>query len=216
MKFAVVVLLLVIVVCAHGQSSAKGATGVKGAQGSGNLSPSDIAEIQNGLTLIVGPRLSKLLTNVFVLLANGLTAGLPLKGVAHLVVQLMLKVLAANGIAEQVATGFNSDPRTKSNYQSDGKPKNLPPAEQQRLIDILKRTFGVYLATYMVRVVNNLFNGLLAKIPLKQPLSALINLTDKLLDPQGLIGTIVGQKGLGKPISQIFGEPGDILGLIDL
>lgn len=205
MKFAIVAIVLLATVVGVYSQAAKAAVNPK------NLTPKEIAEIQAVLTKIVGPKLSKTVTKLIVSLANGILGGVPLKGVLRSVVQLLVKLLKSHGILAKLLGGGNSNAAGGGAKGANGQLKNLTPADQQRLIAILSRTLGPYTASYIVKLVATLVDGLLGKIPLHSILHSVTGLVEKTLNAKGLLGKLLGRKGLGGPISKLLGATGSIL-----
>lgn len=213
MKFAIVVLLLATVVGVYSQGGALGQV-AKGAGGKGapkNLSQKDIVEIFAVLTKVLGPKLAGLVTKLLVSLANNVLRGVPIQSLLHGVTQLVTKLLKPGGILTKLLAGGNKDAFSKSPKQANGKPKNLTPADQEKLEEILSRTVGPFTSKYLVKTVATLVNGLLGKLPLNQLLHGVSRLVKGLLKPKGLLGKLLGRKGLGGPISRLLGAHGDIL-----
>lgn len=144
-------------------AKAKGGKGPKGKQ---NLSPQEITEIESILTKIVGPKLAHTVTKLIVTLVNGLLKKVPLSSLLKMVVKLLGKLLKSHGLLAKLLSGGNLSASGGGPKQKNGKPKNLTPADQARLVAILSRTVGTYTAKYVVKLVANLTNGLLGKVPL--------------------------------------------------
>ena len=214
MKVAIVALLLVAVVGVFSEPQinigANVGIGGAAAKGGKNLSAQDIAEIQAILTKIVGTKLSGGVTKLVATLVNGALGKIPLRGVLHSVTGLLFKLLKDGGVVEKLLGGGNANAAKGPNA------KNLTPADQAQLTAILNRTVGPFTSKFIVKTVATTVDGLLGKIPLGKLLHGVTGLVGKLLKPNALVGKLVGQKGLGKPVSQILGAPGKVLGGLGL
>lgn len=200
MKFAIVAMVLLATVAGvYSQAGGAAAATPK------NLSPQDQVKIQAILTKIVGPKLSKTVTQLVASLANGVLGGVPLNGVIHPVSQLLVKLLKSHGTLAKLLGGGNANAANGPNA------KNLTPADQARLAKILNRTLGPYTSKYIVKTVATLVDGLLGKIPLGSLLHSVTGLVEKTLSPKGPLGQLLGRKGLGGPISKLLGAAGSIL-----
>ena len=202
MKFAIVALLLVAVAGMHSVSG--------GAAAPTNLSPADAAQIRAILTKALGSKIGNGATKLVSQIANGVLKKIPLKGILHPVVGLVNKLAKNGGAIEKILGGGNAKAAKGPNA------KNLTPADQAKLTAILNRTVGPYTSAYTVKLVATLADGLLGKIPLSKILKPVQNLVGKLLAPNALLGKLLGQKGLGKPISKLLGAPGKVLGGLGL
>lgn len=187
---------------ANGAGAIGSAAGSAAGGGQKGLSPKEIAQIYGILTRIVGPKIAKLATKLIVVLVNKVLKGLPIK----VVVNLVGKLLKPGGILEKILGGGKANAGGGGATQPNGKPKNLTPADRKALMAILNRTVGPYTSKYIVDIVGILLNGnLLGKIPLHALIHGVTGLVGNLLKPNGLLGKLLGQKGLGKPISQLLG-----------
>lgn len=191
----------------NGLGSAGGAAkgGAKGAKGGKNLSPQQIQEIQAVLTKVVGPKLAGVVTKILVVLVNGLLKKVPLSQLLKVVIKLVVKLLKSNGLLTKLLSGGNAKASEGGPKQKNGKPKNLTPADQAKLIAILTPTVGPYTSKYVVKLVAHLTDGLLGKVPLHALLHGVKGLAKGLLKPNGLVGKLVGRKGVGGLVSKVLG-----------
>lgn len=188
--------------CASG-----GGDGAKG-KGKGakvNLTSKQIAEIEAILTKIVGPKLAKVLVDLVVTLINGLLGRVPLRSLLKIVVKLLKNLLGSHGILKKSLGGGNPDAANGGAKTSDGKIKNLTPADQARLIAILSRTVGPYTARTVVKLLATIIDGLLGKLPLEQILHGVTGLVEKLLSSNGLFGKLLGPGGVGGLLRGLLG-----------
>lgn len=123
----------------------------------------------------------------------------------------MVKLLQPRGIVEKILADGDPNVYNANVKGTNGKSKNLSPADQARIFKILNRTVGPYTANYIVRVVAIAINGILGRIPINQILHGVTGLVENVAKPKGIVGQIIGQQGLGKPISQLFGGHGSIM-----
>lgn len=163
----------------------------------------DIAEINIILSRVAGPRVSKLLIDLTTTLTNEILKGVPLEILLHPVVRLVFKTAKQGGSLEKLLAGGNRG-------ALEGKGKNLTPAVQEALCKVLQRTVGPYNALFIVRTVGIAGNGLLGKLHLDELLHGVTGLVKNVAKPKGLVGKIIGQKELGKPISKLLGAKGPI------
>lgn len=174
-------------------------SGITGGAGNPpNLSPADLAKINEILTRAAGPKVSGLVVKVVNALVNKALKGVPVGGLVKPAVDLVYKTLKQSGILEKLLAGGN-----KAALAGQG--RNITPAEQQELVKVLSRTVGPYTANFIVRTASTATNGLLGKIPLHQILAPVEKLAKSLLKPNSILGKVVGQKGLGKLISRLLG-----------
>lgn len=122
-------------------------------------------------------------------------SGIPLRGLLHEVTGLLVKTLKSRGFVENLLAGGDANAFDANTKGSNGKLKNIPPADQARLFKILRRTVGPYTANYIVRTVSIAVNGLLGKIPLNKILHGVTGLVKGVANPKGLVGKLIGQKG---------------------
>lgn len=156
----------------------------------------EILEIEVILTKLVGPQLAKVVTELVVTLVNGLLGHVPLRILLKNVVQLLVNLLKSHGLLAKLLSSGNPKTSSGSATCSNGKLKNLTPADQERLIAILSRVLGPYTPRTVVQLVGTLFNGLLCGLPLRQLLHGVVGLLDNLLGRNGLIGGLVSPHGL--------------------
>lgn len=214
MKFFIAVILLAAVVGVYSESqqivtetSAKAGGAGKGPK---NLSEADITEIEAILRKIVGPKLSGLVTELVSKLANSVLGGLPLGALFRETTGLVSSLLKSGGTVENLLAGGDQTAYNANEKGSNGKIKNLTPQDQAKVFKILRRTLGPFTANYLVRIIGITTNGLLGNIPLNQLVHGVGGLVKNLANPKGLVGKLIGQKGLGKPISKLLGAKGPI------
>lgn len=191
--------------------AAKGAIGGSTADELQNWSTQDMAEIQTILQNIVGPKISTAVTKLVAYLVNGALSGIPISGLMNGATKILVKLLQPRGIVEKILAGGDKNVFNANVKGTNGKPKNLSPADQARIFKILNRTVGPYTANYIVRIVTIAINGILGRIPLNKVLHGVTGLVENVTNPKGIVGQIIGQKGLGKPISQLLGAHGSIM-----
>lgn len=212
MKFVIVVVLLAAVVGTYGQTSIRAKAGANAAIGGGQkaTAAADVAQLYKVLTRILGPKLAGAVSKlIFILTKNPL-----LRSIGRAAVRILINLLKKAGITEKLVSGGNTNAANEAT-QANGKSTNLPPATQQQLDAILQRTVGPYTAPYVVTLVALLVNGKIAgKIPLEKIIALVTKAANYLLKTNALLGKLLGQKGLGKPISQLLGAPGKILGAL--
>lgn len=163
-----------------------------------NLSTADLAKVNEILRRAAGPKVSGLVLKVVNSLVNKALKGVPLRGLLNPTVGLVYNTLKQSGTLDKLLAGGNQAALA-------GQGRNITPAEQQQLVEILSRTVGPYTAAYIVGTASHLSNGLLGKIPLHQILHPVGKLVKGLLKPKSLLGNLLGQKGLVKPISRLLG-----------
>jgi len=204
MKFLIAVVLLAAVAGVYSEpaitadiNAAVGGGGAKGAKG-GSLSPQAIAQLEEILTRAAGPKVSKLAVKLLTTLTNKVLKGIPLGKVLGPVVNLVHKTAKSGGSLEKLLAGGNAK-------ALKGKGNNISPADQAALEKVLARTVGPYTAKYLVQTVAIASNGLLGKLHLGKLLHGVGGLVKNVAKPKGLVGKLIGQKGLGKPISKLLG-----------
>ncbi len=149
MKFAIAVVVLTTVVGVYSDDSIPALP-----IGSKGLSPQEIVKIKDVIAKVAGPKVADVLTKLVASLANGVLQRTPRQGVLDNVTKLLIQLFKPN-----VKDG---------NALSDGKIKNLTPADQKALQTILNRTVGPYTASNIVRILATVTNGLVGKIPLSK------------------------------------------------
>lgn len=152
------------------------ATGVGGA-GKPNLSAEDLTKLNTILKRVGGPKVSGMLVKLTAALANKVLKGVPVSALLKPVVALTYKLAKQGGDLEKILAGGNA-------AALQGKGNNLTPADQKALFDVLNRTVGPYAASFIVRTVGVVANGLLGKLHVEE---------------------LIGRKGLGGPISELLG-----------
>lgn len=221
MKLIIVAVLLAAVVGTYGVSVRIGANADANAGAGGgsaaapakpaNVTPQQLAEIEAILTEILGPKIAKAVTKLIAVLADGILKKLPIKSILKAVIKLLTILLKKGGLFEKLLGGGNANAASEGT-QPIGKPTNLTPATQQQLIKILSRTLGPYTSRYIVKIVAILVNGHIAgRIPLHKLLTAVTRLLRILTKPKGLVGKLVGPKGVGGVVAPLLGK-GKLLG----
>lgn len=137
------------------------------------------------LTKLVGPQLAKVVNELVVTLVNVLLGHVPLRILLKNVVQLLVNLLKSHGLLAKLLSGENPKASSGSATCSNGKLKNFPPADQERLIAILIRVLGPYTPRTVVELIGTLVlvNGLLCGLPLCQLFHSAVGLLHSLLSP---------------------------------
>lgn len=214
MKFVIVAVLLATVVGTYGQSVNAGAkAGANAAIGGGN-NAADAAgpgALNAVLTRILGPKLALTVSKLILALKK-----VPLiRPVIRLVLKPLIALLKKAGGVDKLVSGGDTNAPNKAT-QANGKPTNLPPAQQKELETILERTLGRYTAPYVVELCALLADGRIAgKLPLNKILRFVIRLLHTLAAPGALVGKLIGPHGLGKLLRGLLsgGKGHGLLGL---
>lgn len=210
MKFVIVAVLLAAVVGTYGASVNIGANaGANAAIGGGKnaAAAADAAKLNEVLTRILGPRLAATVSNLISLLAKNPL----LRLVIHSIPKLLIILLKSGGVVEKLVSGGDTNAPNKPT-KANGKPANLTPQDQATLETVLERTVGPFTAPYVVRIIALLADGkVLGELPLDEILKTVIGLVQRLAKPGELVGKLIGQKGLGKPISKVLGAGKSLL-----
>lgn len=205
MKFIIAVVLLAAVVGVYSEPQQASAS-PKAKAGSKNISDADIATIQAILTKIVGPKIATFATNLIKSLVNGSLAGLPISGLTRAAVNVLNNLLKSKGTVESLLAGGDPNAFNANAKGANGKPKNLSPADQARIFKILRRTVGAFTANYIVRITAIAINGIIGRIPLQKLLHSVTGIVENVANPKGLVGKVIGQQGVGKPVSRLLGD----------
>lgn len=163
------------------------ATGVGGA-GKPNLSAEDLTKLNTILKRVGGPKVSGMLVKLTAALANKVLKGVPVSALLKPVVALTYKLAKQGGDLEKILAGGNA-------AALQGKGNNLTPADQKALFDVLNRTVGPYAASFIVRTVGVVANGLLGKLHLGKLTEGVTNLVKNVANPKGIVGELIGRKG---------------------
>lgn len=176
-----------------------------------NLTPVQIAEITAILTKVVGPKLAHFIVKIVVIITNGLLGKVPLHSILKVVVKLLIKLLGgpkgllgSKGLVGKLLGGGHPQ-QADAAKQKNGKLTNLTPEDQRKLTIILSQTLGPYTSSNVVHLIAVLIDGVLGKIPLNKLLHGVGGLVGNLLKPKGLVGKLVGRKGLGGLVSKLLG-----------
>lgn len=217
MKCAIAVALLVAVIGVYSeeQSTIGSALGslVNTPSSSGlavneNLTPQDLTEIQTIFNEVLGPQLSTSMTELVATLVNGTLGKVPVNSVVHKVVELSVKLLKTNGVVNKLLGGGNSNAAGGGTINTNGQLKNLTPDDQAGLIKTLSRYLGPYTAMNIVKLVANLTNGLVSKVPLHGLLHGVSVLMQKVLS-KNAVKKLLGSQSLDGLISAQLGASGN-------